>query len=173
MGDETSKATAAGLFRRLAALLYDLMLVVALAFVVTFAMLPLTRGEAILTSTQGFTGRLYHALVFAVVFGYFGWCWTRTGQTLGLKAWRMRLMSEIGGRLGWAGAAGRFLLGGGIAVLAILGLWYLRAPGTGLARTAAALLIAPAALNYLWIVVDPEKRSLLELAGRTRVVRLG
>jgi uncharacterized RDD family membrane protein YckC len=173
MGDESSKAAAAGLLRRLAALLYDLLLVVALAFVATFAMLPLTHGEAILTSAQGVVGRLYHALVFAVVFGYFGWCWTRTGQTLGLKAWRARLVTDIGGRLGWAGAAGRFLLGGGLAVLAIAGLWFLRAPGSDLARAGAALLVAPAVFNYLWIVVDRQRRSLLDIAGRTRVVRLG
>ena len=59
MDHESTTGAPAGLFRRLAALLYDLLLVVALAFVATFAMLPLTQGEAILTATQGLVG---HAL---------------------------------------------------------------------------------------------------------------
>jgi len=173
MGDESSRGEPAGVFRRLAALLYDLLLVVALAFVATFAMLPLTHGEAILTSTQGFVGHLYHALLFSLVLGYFGWCWTRTGQTLGLKAWRIKLETGIGERLGWRGAIERFLLGTGVAVLGVTGLWYLRAPGSGLAHAGAALLVAPAIANYGWMLFDPAKRSLLDMAGRTRVVRLG
>jgi uncharacterized RDD family membrane protein YckC len=173
MGDESTKTSPAGLLRRLAALLYDLLLVTALAFVVTFALLPITHGEAILTSTQGFVGSLYHTLLFVVVFGYFGWCWTRTGQTLGLKAWRLRLETDIGTRLGWPAAAARFLLGTGIAVLAVVGLWYLRVPGSPLAHAGAALLVAPGVVNYGWILFNAGRRSLLDIAGRTRVARLG
>ena len=173
MGDESSKGTPAGLARRLVALLYDALLVVALAFVVTFAMLPLTHGEAILTSSQGAIGGAYRALLCAVAFGYFGWCWTRTGQTLGLKAWRMRLETDIGGRLDWTGAAARFLLGAGLGVLAGIGLWYLRTPGSSLHRAGAALLAAPLVANFLWMYVDPARRSLLDVAGKTRVVRVG
>lgn len=168
MGDESLKRGHPGLFRRLAALLYDALLAAALAFAVTFAMLPLTHGEAILTSTQGYLGRLYHALLVVVVFGYFGRCWTRTGQTLGFRAWRMRLETEIGGRIAWSGAAARFLLGGAMALLAILGLWYLGTAGGSLARAGAALLVAPAVLNYAWIVIDRERRSLLDRATRQR-----
>jgi len=169
MGDESSKRDRAGLLRRLAALLYDLLLVIALAFVATFAMLPLTHGEAILTSTQGTVGRLYHALLVAIVFGYFGRCWTRTGQTLGFKAWRMRLETDLGGRIAWGGAAARFLLGGGAAMLAILGLWYLHAAESLPSRAGAALLVAPAVLDCAWIVIDRERRSLLDLTLRQRV----
>lgn len=172
MGDEFPKDRPAGLVRRLAALLYDTLLVVALAFVVTFAMLPLTHGEAIVTSSQGWIGRAYHAVVYAVVFGYFGWCWTRTGQTLGLKAWRMRLDTDIGGRLGWGGAVTRFLLGTGIVVLAGIGLWTLRTAHGALQSAGAALLVAPLVVNYGWVAFDPAKRSLLEVVGRTRVLRI-
>lgn len=172
MGDDSPKGRPAGLARRLAALLYDSLLVVALAFVVTFAMLPLTHGEAILTSSQGWIGRAYHAVMVAVVFGYFGWCWTRTGQTLGLKAWRMRLDTDIGGRLGWGGAATRFLLGTAIVVLAGIGLWALRATHGALHTAGAALMVAPLVLNYGWVAFDPAKRSLLEIVGRTRVLQI-
>src|SRR6187551_568011 len=104
MDDESTTGEPAGLLRRLTAVLYDLLLVIALAFVATFAMLPLTGGEALLASTQGAIGYAYHVVVLLVVFAYFGWSWTRSGQTLGLKAWRIRLSTVEGGRPGWARA---------------------------------------------------------------------
>lgn len=30
--------------------------------------------------------------LLAISFGYFGWCWCRGGQTLGMKAWKTRLV---------------------------------------------------------------------------------
>ncbi len=86
---------------------------IALGFVVTFAMLPLTHGEAILSSTQGLVGHAYHALLAMLVFAYFGWSWTRSGQTLGMRAWRIRLESAGARRLTWAESLVRFLLGTG------------------------------------------------------------
>ena len=171
MDEESTTGSPAGLFRRLAALLYDLLLAIALAFVATFAMLPLTHGEAILPSTQGFVGHAYHAVVLLVVFAYFAWSWTRNGQTLGLKAWRLRLETRDGRRLGWAGAAVRFALGTAIVCVAALGAWYLSRPGSALRHAAAVAMLAPAVLNFAWIRLDPEGRSLQDLAGDLRVVR--
>lgn len=39
---------------------------------------------------------------------FFGWSWTHGGQTLGMRAWRLRV--ESGGRIGlsWAGALSRY-----------------------------------------------------------------
>src|SRR5688572_11963889 len=124
MDEISTVGTRAGLLRRLSALFYDLLLVIALAFVATFAMLPLTRGEAILPATQGGIAHAYHAVLVLVVFAYFGWCWTRSGQTLGMRAWRLELLDSAGQRLRWPGAIARFLLGTGIAFLAMLGAWY-------------------------------------------------
>ena len=171
--DRKSDAGApAGLWRRLAALLYDLLLVVALAFIATFAMLPLAGGEAILASTQGAMGHAYHAVLLLIAFGYFGWCWTHGGQTLGMKAWRIELQTAAGGRLNWPGAAGRFLLGTGMAFLAVLGAWYLRRPASLLAAAGAVALVAPLALNFGWIPFNAARQSLQDLAGSARVVRV-
>ncbi len=172
MGDETTTGAAAGILRRLGALFYDLLLVIALAVVATFAMLPLTRGEAILTSTQGVVAYVYRALLLGIVFGYFGWCWTRTGQTLGMKAWRLQLVSEIGGHVGWAGAAWRFLLGAGILVLAVAGAWYMKHAQSLAATAGSAALALPLMLDFAWILLGREGRSLVDAAGRTRVLRL-
>ena len=163
----------AGLLRRLAALCYDLLLVIALAFVATFAMLPLTGGEAILASTQGALAHAYHALWMLVVFAYFGWCWTRSGQTLGMRAWRIELQDIAGRRVGWPGAITRFLLGTGVVFLAVLGAWYLRHASGWLQAVGAAGLLAPLVLNFAWIPFDGASRSLLDHVGGVRVRRTG
>ena len=163
----------AGLLRRLAALLYDSLLAVALAVVATFAMLPLAQGEAILASTQGSLAHAYHAVCLIVVFTYFGWCWTRSGQTLGMRAWRLELQDVAGRRLGWPGAAARFLIGAGVAFLAVLGAWYLRHAENLLQSAGAAALLAPLVLNFAWIPFDGAGRSLQDLAGGARVLRVG
>jgi len=172
MDGETTTGTPAGLFRRLAALCYDALVAVALGFVATFAMLPLTRGEAILAATQGLVAHAYHALLVLLVFAYFGWSWTRSGQTLGMRAWRIRLETAAGRTLNWAETLVRFLLGAAIAWLATLGAWYLARPGSPVAHAGAAALLAPLAVNFAWIVFDRERRSLLDVAGRARVRRL-
>lgn len=173
MVDDATTGAPAGLFRRLAALLYDLFPAVALAFAASFAMLPLSRGEAILDSTPDHLGVVYHAFWPLVVFAYFGWSWTRSGQTLGLRAWRLRLEREAGGRIGWLAAAGRYGIGLALLWSAGVGAWNLRAAATPLAVAADAALIAPLVLNFAWIVVDRQCRSLVDLAGRTRVRRVG
>ncbi len=171
MDDKSTVGTPAGLLRRLSALFYDLLLVIALAVVTTFAMLPLSRGEAILASTQGALAHAYHAVLALLVFAYFGWCWTRSGQTLGMRAWRLELQDAGGRRLGWPGAIARFLLGAGIAFLAMLGAWYLRRPEGWLQSAGAALLLAPLVLNFGWIPFDRAGRSLQDLVGGSRVLR--
>jgi len=172
MGESSAPGAPAGLFRRLSALFYDLLLVIALGFVATFAMLPLTHGEAILSSTQGLVGHAYHALLALLVFAYFGWSWTRSGQTLGMRAWHIRLESSGGKRLNWAKSLVRFLLGAGIAWLAALGVWYFARSGFPSGVVGAAALLAPLFGNYAWIRFDAEGRSLQDLVGRTRMRRI-
>lgn len=171
MDEESATGPNAGLLRRLAALLYDLLLVIALVFVVSFAMLPLTGGEAILTSTQGPVGHLYHGVLTLTAFTYFGWCWTRGGQTLGMKAWQIRLEAADGGRLNWAGALIRFTLGAAVSWMAAVGGWYLLDRGGTLQTAGACAMLAPLVVNFAWIPFDSAGRSLLDLAGRTRVVQ--
>jgi len=173
MDHKSNAGQPAGLLRRLAALFYDLLLVIALAFVATFAMLPLTHGEAILASTQGALAHAYHAVWLLVVFAYFGWCWTRSGQTLGMRAWRIALRDTGERRLGWPGAVARFLLGAGIAFLAVLGAWYLRHSDGWLQSAGAAALLMPSVLNFAWVPFDGAGRSLQDLVGGARVVRVG
>lgn len=171
MDEQSTTGTPAGVFRRLAAMLYDALSMIALWFVATFAMLPLTGGEAILASSQGLLGHFYHALLVMLAVAYFGLCWTRGGQTLGMKAWRIRLETMDGRSPGWAAALIRFATGAAMVLPAILGLWYLRAPGWSFSDLMAALLLLPMLANLSWIPRGGAGRSLQDIAGRLRVVR--
>lgn len=172
MDPPSTPAVPAGLLRRLAAMLYDGLLVAALLFIATFAVLPLTGGEAITPASQGPFIHLYRGWLLAVAFGYFGLCWVRGGQTLGQRAWRIRLQSADGTAANWADAVVRFTIGAAVFLLALAGFWSLSRPGWTLSDLAAAPMLLPAVLNLAWIAFDPAGRSLQDLAGAMRVVRI-
>lgn len=90
-----------GLARRLASLLYEAVLVFAVAFFAGFAFLFASAGAPL----DGWVLRAHQLLVVAVLAAYFLWCWLRGGQTLAMKAWRLRLVGVTPGR-----ALARFLL---------------------------------------------------------------
>ena len=76
----------------------------AILIAATAAVLPLSRGDAIAP------GRLwYQTYLLAVGFAYFGWCWTHGGQTLGMRAWGIRVVAGDGESLLWMQALLRFL----------------------------------------------------------------
>ncbi|HEY5559511.1 MAG TPA: RDD family protein [Steroidobacteraceae bacterium] len=171
MDEQSTTGAPAGIFRRLAAMIYDALLLLALWFSATFAMLPLTGGEAILASRQWLLGHLYHALLLLLAVAYFGLCWTRGGQTLGMKAWRIRLETLDGRSPGWGDALIRFTTGAVSVLMAVLGLWYLRTPERSFRDLAAASLLLPMLANLSWIALGGARRSLQDLAGGLRVVR--
>ncbi|OAI22499.1 hypothetical protein BJL95_11940 [Methylomonas sp. LWB] len=101
----------------MAAVFYDGFLLLAIWFVATALILPFNAGEAF-NSGQYF----YPLYLLAVAFGFYGWFWTHGGQTLGLKAWKIRVADKAGGKLGWRRAGVRFI--GGLLSWAIFGLGF-------------------------------------------------
>ncbi|MGQ0385224.1 MAG: RDD family protein [Gammaproteobacteria bacterium] len=169
--ESTTGPRPAGILRRLASLGYDALILAALLFVATLAWLPFTGGEAITPQAQGWAAYAYRGFLFLVAFAYYGLSWTRGGQTLGMRAWRIRLTRAAGGAPGWPDALVRFTLGVAMALMAGFGLWYLRAGGGWHADAAALLLLMPAILNLAWAGFDREGRSLQDLASLTRLRR--
>jgi uncharacterized RDD family membrane protein YckC len=112
----------AGVLRRLGAMLYDGLIVLALLFIVTALFLPLTGGEAITPGESGALERVYQAALVMVVVVFFGVFWTWRGQTIGMLAWRLRVQRVDGGALTWRDAVVR-LMGASVS-LAVLGLGY-------------------------------------------------
>jgi uncharacterized RDD family membrane protein YckC len=141
-----TSGSSAGFGRRLAALLYDAVLLAALLVIFTSGAVFLNHGVALERSTAGAWFYLYQAGLIGVVAGYYLVNWMRSGQTLGMRAWHLRAVTESGLPLGWKAAALRLGLG--------------------------ALAWAPAALGVLWLYVDPEHLALHDRLSRTRVVHL-
>lgn len=117
MAEET--APTPGLARRLACAIYEWLILAALVLIATFPFLALA-GD----STTGFRRHLLQAYVVAVVGAYFVGFWTRGGQTLAMKTWRIRLEAAGGGPVDAARAVRRYLLAlVGLAALGIGFLW--------------------------------------------------
>ncbi|MFK7892462.1 MAG: RDD family protein [Granulosicoccus sp.] len=74
------------LLRRAAAFFYDSLLLVALFFFITSAALTFNNGQAIEHWS-------YKLLLLFVAFLFFDWFWRHGGQTLGMRAWRIKLVS--------------------------------------------------------------------------------
>ena len=136
----------AGVLRRLGAMLYDLLIVVALMFIVTALFLPFTAGEAITPRDSGALERIYQAALVLVVVLFFCVFWTRRGQTVGMLAWRLRVERSDGSTLTWRDALIR--LAGACVSLAALG------------------------LGYFWIWVDRDRLAWHDRWSGTRVVVL-
>jgi uncharacterized RDD family membrane protein YckC len=134
----------AGVLRRFGAMLYDLLLVIALLFIVTALFLPFTGGEAITPERSVVVERIYQAVLLCVVVVFFCLFWTWRGQTVGMLAWRLRVERSDGTLLTWRDALLR--LGGACVSLAALG------------------------LGYFWIWIDRDRLAWHDRWSGTRVV---
>jgi uncharacterized RDD family membrane protein YckC len=92
---------APALWRRLASLLYEAVLVFAVAFFAGYAFLLASGGAPL----EGWLRHAHQLFLLAVLAAYFLWCWLRGGQTLAMKAWRIRLVGVSPAR-----ALARFVL---------------------------------------------------------------
>lgn len=95
---------------RLAAMLYDALIVLAI-WIFTIVLLVTITGDAVI-------GAWLQSLLFLELYAFFALSWTRRGQTIGMLAWRLELRSE--GRFTPTQALRRFL--GAILSLLTLGL---------------------------------------------------
>jgi len=138
MDAKTARPRPAGLFRRLAAVFYDSLLVLSVLIIATLLVLPFTGGKAIVHNP------FYSSYLFLLVFFYFTWHWVKAGQTLGMRAWHLRLVGADGGPVTWRQAIFRFV-----------------------AAIPAGLLCG---LGYLWILINRQKLAWHDWASDTRVL---
>ena len=140
-----SSGTSAGFGRRFAALLYDWVLLAALLVAYTSGAVFLNH-RAIEPESAGAWVYVYRAGLIGVIAGYYILNWTRSGQTLGMRAWHLRAVTAQGTTMGINASIMRFICG--------------------------ALAWAPAALGVLWLYLDPEHLALQDRLSHTRVVHL-
>ena len=107
--------------RRLAAMVYDGIAVTAILYFATLVPVITMGGEIIEPGNTPFVGYLG-----IVTFFYFTLCWTTSGQTLGMRAWRIELLNDGDRRrISWRTAVARFLFA--IASLVTFGIGYFAA----------------------------------------------
>lgn len=120
---------------------YDWLLLGGLLFVVTLIQIFFRGGVAIDPGTWWYTLSLV-----LTGFLFYGWFWTHGGQTLGLRAWKLRVVGIDGGELSWRDAAMRYL--------------------------AAVTLLLPPGIGLLWAGISSRGVAWHDLLSRTRVVRV-
>lgn len=130
----------AHLLRRLGAICYDAMLLIAVLFVAGLP-LPLIPEPLRLEPWVRYATFTYLLLVSFV---FFGWFWTHGGQTLGMRAWRIRVIDDQQGELTWKLAWRRFAWS--IISWALLG------------------------IGFLWSLFDAERRALHDRFSGTRLI---
>jgi uncharacterized RDD family membrane protein YckC len=155
------------LWRRLLALVYDLLIVTALIMVVGLVCEKLTGGMLVSTDSSGHAhiAWWYRPLQALVVSEYFIASWRRGGQTLGMRPWRIRVCREDGGTISIWQAVIRVLVAAAPLQLLMLEPWL------GLHTTLWTLLLVWAG----WFAValfDPRRRALHDVLARTEVRRL-
>ena len=109
----------APLARRLGAMLYDGLLVIALMFLATLPFVALRGGEPVEVGAT-----TYRIALLFVSWLFFTGFWTRSGRTLGLQSWRLQVETVDGGKPGIGAASLRFFA----AILSLvplgLGFWW-------------------------------------------------
>lgn len=91
--------------RRLACLVYDLLLLVAVLMLAALIFL-FVFGDATAAPKRYF----FQFYLWLISAAYFVWNWTHAGQTLAMQTWRIKVTSQSGGRLSANQAMRRYIL---------------------------------------------------------------
>lgn len=143
----------ATLMRRLAAMFYDTLLCIALMFVTTGIYMMISKAvigsdtyKAMNESGQTIHDPLLSSVLFITLFVFFGYFWTKTGQTLGMQVWHLRVQSNDGHSISWMQALKRFVIAG--------------------------VSVACFGAGYLWVFFNKDKNTWQDMLSGTKVVRI-
>jgi uncharacterized RDD family membrane protein YckC len=121
-------------------MLYDTVILLGVLVLASAVALPF--GDAQKTALHDFWFTLWLLLV---CFAYFGICWHYGGMTVGMRAWKIRLISSKTQTISWPSCLLRFLVA--LLSLSVLG------------------------LGILWALVDPKNRTWHDLAAKTLLIK--
>ena len=149
--------------RRLACFVYEGVLLFGVVMVPGLIYAVLTRQTHALKGTQGLQWS-----VFLVVGAYFIVCWSRSGQSLAMQTWRIRLVDQAGQRVTALRAAARYLLAWLWFAPALVTLKFTGLHGSGATAFVAltAGVLGYAALTWL----HPDRQYWHDAVCRTRLV---
>ena len=142
--DQPIDETPVPLWRRLAAASYDSLVVVALFFIGSALAMTISHGA--ITPDHPVAELLFRLYLLAIGFAFFGGFWVRNGQTLGMLAWRVKVVQAgDGGRITWAQALVRYL----VSYLSWVALGF----------------------GFWWSLWDPAKKTWHDRLSGTRLIR--
>lgn len=128
------------LLRRVAAMIYDGLLLFAVLMLIALPFIAIRGGEAVEPRTDLF----YRLSLAAVIYVFFVGFWARSGRTLGMQSWRLQLETNDGEHPSLAVASLRFF--------------------------AALLSWAPVGLGFLWSLWDKDNLTWHDRISKTRIV---
>ena len=136
----------ASFLRRIGAIFYDSMLVVSFLFVVGMlsmkAMMYVLNLDNVPAGSLAAKGFFVYLVILAYVF--FAWFWIHGGQTLGMRAWKIKLIRQDGMTISWVQAFFRFCY--------------------------SIVSWVPLAAGYLWVLVDKDKQAWHDKASRSYLI---
>ncbi len=127
------------IYRHLAAAFYDSLCVFSLYFLATMCLIAFSNGESIESSNL-----VYDVYLLLITYLYFVWHWVNGGQTLGMRAWRIKIKTQTGNSLSWMSASYRFCL----ALISVLSL----------------------GLGFIWAMFDAKKLTFHDRYAKTHVI---
>jgi uncharacterized RDD family membrane protein YckC len=143
MEPDITEVRSPGLLRRLAAMLYDLLLLLGiLLLAVAVVVIPYEAMTGSQFPQEGLLFHLHQVYLLCVAAGFHVFFWVRGGQTLGMRAWHFRVLREDGRPLRVADALRRLA-------------W-------------AAVTLGPVGL--LWVPLDRDHLAPYDRLSRTRPV---
>ena len=154
-----------GLRLRLAALVYEATLLFGVVFGAGYLLIAATGWTYPLPDSRRW---ILQAVLFVVIGAYFVYCWTHGGQTLALKAWRLRVARADGTPLSVGLALARYLLSWHLFLPGLISI--LLFPATPWLNLTALLLgmVGMLALIYL----DPQRQAAHDRLLGTRLLRV-
>ncbi|MEO5625571.1 MAG: RDD family protein [Dokdonella sp.] len=135
----------ASLWLRIAAAVYDLFPLIALWMLSAGLFLLVARGRVDVAHPPFAYQIALRATLLCVSTAYFVVSWSRGGQTIGMRAWHLRVVASDGGALPWPRALLRFAV--------------------------AVVSLAAFGAGFFWCLIDRQQRCWHDIAASSALMR--
>ncbi|EHR71825.1 putative membrane protein [Burkholderiales bacterium JOSHI_001] len=153
---------APALWRRLACMLYEGVVLFGVVMIFGYLYSSLTQQRHALQGTTGL-----QVFIFLVLGIYFGWFWSRGGQTVAMKAWHLRVVDAQGRPVGQGRAVLRYALAWLWFLPALASLHFAGLKGGG---TIALLLLSGVAVYAALTLLRPDRQFFHDALCGTRLI---
>jgi uncharacterized RDD family membrane protein YckC len=154
-------------WRHLLAMVYDLFLIIPL-LMVTSAALVAIHGPTETAAVRTVPAWQQWSLAYVALIGFYGTFWRQKGQTLGMQAWRVKLVStETPIRVTWGQAAGRIIVASMPFILGLMPYLVFDVNDAGLWIYITTTAIA--SCGFLWRFFSEDRLYLHDLATGTEL----